>query len=427
MGDSKAAKLHKARLNLSDLPSEIRLQIWEYAFGYQNVKLWTDLSPSSSKSDRDLYEFTGDPQARLCDACRDPDKLYPEFGGDPPYFKAEHRYQTALAELQISKQIYGEAVGIFNSTMTVHIRSPEIIAYIRCFAPRSFRETISKVVMYVHFNEYNHFHWCMRLFELQKAFPALKCLNIEYHMRPPISYDNLQDVVYFYIPLLALPSPFNPVRFVVMDKDRTDGMKVTEGGTTYPTSDGKPGMTLHTQYMKQELLFQAHFLGDITTDDAIDEHTYVVRDLFTDPTFLATTHRVLESNRDMIEATVAAAYPPRMYPLEMKSRGFWNPTHLPALQHALLSIARRHERPWFERLQRKRVLELYVHHGQMTRREAEVLLDKQLAAMPEGEGIQEWLERIMLRADNDGGDVIAAAMMSAAQDHWTQEGEADSA
>ena len=57
-----------------------------------------------------------------------------------------------------------------------------------------------------------------------------------------------------------------------------------------------------------------------------------------------------------------------------------------------------------------------MQHGGLSKRDAETMLDKQRAAMPEGEGIQEWLERIMLRADNDGGDVIAAAMMSVALD-----------
>ena len=123
---------------------------------------------------------------------------------------------------------------------------------------------------------------------------------------------------------------------------------------------------------------------------------------------------MLESNRDMINASVVAAFPPKEYPDFLLARGFWDATHLPALQHALLAIARRHERPWFERLQRKRILELYVQHGGMSSREAEVLLDKQLAKMPEGQGLQEWIERVMSRADNDGGDIVAAAMLGVA-------------
>lgn len=399
-----------AKASLAGLPSEIRLIIWQYAFGNQDVQLWTKPLEQTLSSTQHKFHYPGDSESRACQACQD--NLPPQHPEYTPQDPPEWHYRHALQSLMLSKAMFSEAVGIFHDTLTVHLRSPEMIAYIRRSAPRMFREQVSRLVLYVHFGENNHFSWCVRLFELMKAFPALKCLNIEYHMRPPISYDNLQDVVYFYIPLLALPSPFNPPRFVVKDTEREEGTRAMDGG--YPTTDGVPGMTLHTQYMKRELLFQAHFLGDITTDDAHDEHTFVIRDLFTDPTFLATTHLVLQDNQDMIDASVAAAFPPKQYSEALLKRGFWHPLHLPALQHALLSIARRHERPWFERLQRKRVVELYMQHGGLSKRDAENMLDKQLAAMPEGEGIQEWLERIMLRADNDGGDVIAAAMMSVA-------------
>ena len=397
--------------SLLDLPNEIKLQIWEYAFGNLDVPIYT-----GDNSDRP-YKFN---EFTECEACRkcspshvanDHDTLgagsvHALRDGTIAYSapRPEQRYYECLRPLLASKQIFEESVKLFQSTLTLHVKSPEAIAHIRHSAPASLRERITKLVLYIHFNHENHFLWCMRLFELHEALPALKHIDVEYHMRPPVSYDNLLDVVHFYIPLLELKQPFSPPLFVVKAAKRATVSSWQMSGqedSIIPAIDPKPGLTIYTAYQREEHLFEAHFLGQITTADAIDEHTSVVSDLFHDPAFVAAAHHVVQMNHVVIDSSVIASHPPGRYPPSTLQQGFPHKDHLPVLHQALLLIARRHERPWFEKLQKRRIVEIFIEQGAMNRQEAETLLERQLAALPPGQGIEDFLERLM----TTGGDV----------------------
>lgn len=406
--------------SLLKLPPEIKLQIWEYAFGYEHIPLYSNYRRFGWTS----YEDCSD-----CEACKDKG---PHPSGETatsmlveqqqdlscleqvprPY----QRYTECLESLFVSKTVFSEAIEMFQSTLTLHIKSPEAIALVRRSAPKSLRERATKIVLYIHFNETNQLMWCVRLLELKTAFPALTHLRVNYHMRPPVSYDNLQDVVFMYIPLLTLPTVFQPPIFV--DKDISSDKPVVA------TTDARPGLTIHTSYTKSETLFEAHFLGLITTEDAIDEHTAVVRDLFYDPIFISSTHQLLAANRAAIDRSIAAMH----LPWQSSHRDFGDPNlahnqHFlcllltPHLQHELLRVARRHEKPWFEKLQRRRIVEIYVEQGAMTKQEAEVLLERQLAALPEGQGIDEFMDRLMATDDADE-EGLAGALGLGGQDNW---------
>jgi hypothetical protein len=74
-------------------------------------------------------------------------------------------------------------------------------------------------------------------------------------------------------------------------------------------------------------MFESPFLGEITTEDALEEHSLVISDLIADPEFilLATTEQQLDIQVMIIP---------------------------------LLRCAREHEQSWFEKLQRKRIRQL---------------------------------------------------------------------
>lgn len=369
---------------LLTLPTEIRLQIWKYAFGQRHL-------PVYSHHTETRYSKQDDP-SRSCEACK--------TSSLPAAVRSPHEiYNHALNQLLASKTVFNEAIDTFQSTLTLHVKTPETIAYVRSTASSLLRERIKRIVLYIHFDHDNHFLWCMRLFELQAALPALTHINVEYHMRPPSSYNNVLDVVLFYMPILELGPSLSPPRFVAKSDSRLDHTRFyldqANSNSVIPCTDHAAGLTIHTSYMKHERLFDAEWLGEIWTNDAIDEHTGVVRDLFHDARFVAAAHHVVMSNRQAIDAWVSASYPPDEYSSTVIERGLPDKTYVPALHEALVQVARRHERPFFEKLQKRRIVEIYRIRSGMTRAEAERLLDRQLQSLPEGQGIENFIERMM--------------------------------
>lgn len=362
---------------LLTLPLEIRALIWKHAFS--NIHLPTYTSA--------LYDHF----YRVCDTCKE--KSLPASRNS-----SSQAYNVAFAPLLTCKDLYDEANKLFKESLTLHIKDPEAIAFLRHATSNSFRNSVRKLVIYIHFNHDNHLLWCMRLFELQAAFPKATHISIEYHMRPPSSYNNVLDVVLFYIPLLELGSKFSPPRYVVKSNDRAESSfyRIEESAKVLvPCTSHEPGLAIHTSYMVSEPLFQAEFLGEIWTEDAIDEHTGVVRDLFHNAPFITVAHRLVMSNREAIDTWIAAAYGPGKAPHEFMQYGLPDKTHMPALHQALLTVARNHERPFFEKLQKRRIIAIYCEQGGMTREEAESLLQRQLESLPHGQGIEDFIERLM--------------------------------
>lgn len=365
------------------LPLEIRALIWKHAFAGVHMPTYA----SRYAEQHSLYDHF----YRVCDTCKD--KSLPASRNS-----ASRTYNDAFAALLTCRTIYDEAQLLFKESMTLHIKDPEAIALIRNITTLSFRSSIKKLVLYIHFNHDNHLLWCMRLFELQAAFRNITHVSVEYHMRPPSSYNNVLDVVLFYMPLLELSSNLSPPRYVLTSRDRPEStFRLVEKPVQalVPCTSQEPGLVIHTSYMVNEPLFQAEFLGEVWTEDAIDEHTGVVRDLFHNASFIATAHQVVSSNRESIDEWVSAAHEPGNAPQQFLQSGFPDKTHMPVLHQALLMVARNHERPFFEKLQRRRVIGIYCEQGRMTRDEAERLLQRQLDSLPAGQTIEDFIERLM--------------------------------
>lgn len=398
---------------LLNLPQEIKDQIWRHAFGNAHIPLYVDNNLDHWHT---YSEFAG---CEACDAKSPQPPSYEEAMNsarlswaraqgasiDERISQPYTRYNDHLNVLFASKEILNDGLNALLSTLTLHIKSPEALALVRRSAPSSLRQGVTKLVLYIHFDHSNHFLWTMRLFELPEAFPNLKHLDINYHMRPPVSYDNLLDAIYLSIPILGLKAPFVKPAYVHTEADRVCLATYQSGGSgrTIASTDSGAGTTIHTSYMQNETLFEAVFLGRITTGDAIDEHTSVIRSMFEDPTYVSAAQLITRSNAASIRHSVAQCYPPYAYPTELLDRGFQNPSYLPNAQHALLQIARRHEKPWFEKLQRRRVVDIYMEHCSMSKEEAESLLARQLAAQAEGQGIDDFMETLMMQGDDVGG------------------------
>lgn len=376
------------------LPQEIKDKIWEYAFGNADIPLYQDsfLDMSSkyvdftdceacSKSSlstvkhglRETDQTTLDNSQNASDACA-------RLKREP-----HQRYNDHLNGLIINRSIFHDSLKLFQSTLTLHLKSSEAIAYVRHSAPESLRRNATKLALYIHFDHSNHFLWCSRLLELHQAFPNLKQLRIKYHMRPPISYDNLLDALYLSIPILGLNAPFNRPKFVCSQD------APLANNEDYMMSHGT---AIQTTYVEHQALFDADFLGEVTTSDAIDEHTSVIRSLFHDGTYITAAQMVLRSNQQYIQESVARSFLPYQYPQHILDSGFQNLTYLPNVQQTLLQIARTHEKPWFEKLMRRRVVEVWVDHGR-SREEIEQFL----SVLPEGQGIEDIVEAIMENED----------------------------
>lgn len=338
---------------LLTLPSEIRLQIWKFAFGSSDIPL----------------HGTTDAWSLACEECvvRPPLRCSSSNTTSLPHRddklpSAMEEYNKRIAIFRTHRTIFSEAFPIFLSSLTLHIDHPDMLKVLKQKGPKSLRQNTEKAIVYIHFTDYNYRTSYEQIYEITKTLPNLKHVRVNYHMRPPISYENLLDAAYLTVPILLLPPPLNRPLYVVKDDrlppdQHRSQMKV----------DSKPGLSIYTTYMKQEVLFDALFLGDITTEDAIDEHTAVIRALFHDPDYTAAIPQILIS---------------------------LDPARIPEIQQALLMVARRYERPWFEKLQRRRMIQYYTDRGWSVE-DAETHLNRQLAELPEGQGIEVLVENLM--------------------------------
>ncbi|KIV81838.1 hypothetical protein PV11_03989 [Exophiala sideris] len=258
-------------LHLLGLPSEIRNHIWDLAFGHQHVVA----TPNALR----VYQLG----CQACESSRGQCRL-------------DKTWQDVFRPLLTCKQIFHEAISIIQSSTVIHLGEgmkglDDLICPGRCLP--SINDKIRRLVLWVHIQDDNRFHWSEGIEQAGIAFSSLDELIIHAHMRPPDSYERLTDAVDLATPTVRL-------------------------GTRRP----KLKITLHFDYAYHEVMFDSPYLGEITTHDSLEQHELVLRDLIEDDAFV----EAALSREDDEQAATAA----------------------------LLRVARAHEQPWFEKLNRRR-------------------------------------------------------------------------
>lgn len=377
-------------LSLLGLPTEIRLLIWKYAFGNAEIPLYLASGPDDADSWNDYPDCEECLKAKSFEqSSLEPTLPSSRIADQVP--RLTRAYTEEFESLVISKQVYAEALEIFRSSLTFHIKSSESLAFLRQYAPLQLRNSITKLMLYIHFTKQNEVAWYVRLLQLNDITPNLRHLAINYHMRPPSSYDNLANAIYMSMPLLALNPPFNRPLYVVKEQDRTDACVRRSNGRTIPCTDPQPGVTIHTAYRRRSVLFSSDFLGEITTDDAIDEHTAVIRALFINDAYTTAAEVFIASDTCH---RGWGSLPPYQIPRVEVPGELINIRGGRALYESLLHVAHQLEKPWFEKLQKRKVLELYMEYTGMMREDAEELLERQIEGMGDG-AISIFLESLM--------------------------------
>lgn len=187
------------------------------------------------------------------------------------------------------------------------------------------------------------------------------------------------DAMYLSISILGLEEPLNRPVYVLPD------------GPTNPGPES--GTTIETSYIETSPIFHADFLGEVTTDDAIEEHTKVISQLFVDASYRTAAMLVLNSNHGHTREHLGK-YGAYDFPVRVQHAGFVNEAFLPVAQHTMLAIARSHEKGWFEGLMRKRIVKVWVENcGEERRGEIEAFV----RSVPEGEGIERLIEAVLSR------------------------------
>lgn len=208
---------------LLDLPGEVRTYIWKLVFSDLNLTPQTQLNFNSG----------------LCTPCQN-NEIVPAS------------YEEAYQPLLTCKQIYVEANNFLHNTLTLHISQHKALEKIQ-HIQTSVRSKVKCVILYIHLDLDERHWWMTALKKINMIFPGLRQLSLHYHMRPPTSYDHLEDGVYVAAPLVILPSHIQ--------------------------------QNLHFDYIYEDVMFESPILGEIRCSDALDEHELVIRDLLVDPNF----------------------------------------------------------------------------------------------------------------------------------------------
>ncbi len=254
---------------LLQLPSEIRNQIFHLVFSDHHV----------------IMSRSGPPLAQDdCRACID----LPS--DQPPWVEV-------VRPLRTCKQILNEAKDILFSSFKLHFGTD--LAELPLYAhrvPRGLKNNVRRLEWRVHIHDQNREDWKSSIPSIGNLFPNLEQVVIHAHMRPPSSYDVLLDGVYLALPVVLLSREMPDIQ-----------------------------LSFDMAYTFSGIMFESPFLGDITTEDALDEHELVIRDVMADEEFIE---------------------------LAMEQGAEFD---MQALTTVLLRCARAHEQVWFEKLQRKRL------------------------------------------------------------------------
>lgn len=208
---------------LLELPSELRAQIWSYAFANQNV---TPQVP-------DTIHYAH------CKACQSMEDRPTEW-------------RKAYLPLLTCSQIYREAKDKLYSSMDLFL-SNLLMIWQGLNSKSPLLSNAQRMTLYLHLDEANRVGWSLALTSLLQAGRNVEHLTIHNHMRPPMNYENLVDGIFFAAPLVANPSPAS--------------------------------RTLHFDYIFEDVMFASPFLGEIKCSDALEEHELVIRDLLVDDEF----------------------------------------------------------------------------------------------------------------------------------------------
>jgi hypothetical protein len=150
----------------------------------------------------------------------------------------------------------------------------------------------------VHILGDNRVDWIASIGIIGNLFPRLEKVVIHAHMRPPDSYEKLIDGIYVALPMVRLAQREMP----------------------------RIQLSIDLAYIYSGVMFESPFMGEITTEDALEEHELVIKDVIADDEF------------------IALALAPEL--------------DIQSMITALLRCARAHEQAWFEKLQRKRIARL---------------------------------------------------------------------
>ncbi|KAI1608746.1 hypothetical protein EDD36DRAFT_469063 [Exophiala viscosa] len=210
--------------------------------------------------------------------------------------RLDKTWQDIFCPLLTCKQIFHEAISILLSSTTIHL-GDGINGLDDLTCPGgpvpSINHKIRRLVLWVHIQDDNRYHWRAGIEHVGVALSNFQELVVQAHMRPPDSYERLTDAIALATPIVRLST-------------RKPNLKVT----------------LHFDYAYHEVMFDSPYLGEITTHDSLEQHELVLRDLIEDDAF--------------VEAALSKEDDEQ------------------ALTAALLRVARAHEQPWFEKLNRRR-------------------------------------------------------------------------
>ncbi|EXJ88794.1 hypothetical protein A1O3_01858 [Capronia epimyces CBS 606.96] len=257
--------------HLLNIPSEIRHQIWRLVFAEHHVVRTKD-EAGFQKPD--------------CQACRN----------DSHQSAALPAWEQVFRPLLTCKQIFREARHILLASSTFYTGTGAFTT-----ARVAANNEVRRVAVWLHIDDNNRIESGTIMKLIGFEFPNLQHLAIHAHMRPPESYENLCDA----IPLGAA--------IVRLERDKRHTQ-----------------VTMEFDYVWHGVMFDSPFLGEITTQDSLEDHELVVRDLIEDDAFveaaLADARGVDADDDDDDEQAMTAA---------------------------LLRVTRSHERRWFEKLHRR--------------------------------------------------------------------------
>ncbi|EXJ94842.1 hypothetical protein A1O1_03240 [Capronia coronata CBS 617.96] len=253
--------------HLLNIPSEIRNQIWILAFGDQHAVRSTDEK-----------KFLKDD----CQACQANVHTYVDLS----------TWDEIFRPLLTCKQIFNEARQILCSSFTLHLGTSPFQQ-----KRAAVDKEVRRIELWMHIKDDNRLETGSTMKLIGLGFPNLRQLTVHAHMRPPDSYESLCDAVSLAAAIVRL------------GRDRRE----TE-------------VALDFDYVRHGVMFHSPHLGEIRTEDSLEEHELVVRDLIEDDAFI---EAVLADDDD-------------------------GDADEQAMTAALLRVARSHEQSWFERLQRRR-------------------------------------------------------------------------